>query len=121
MNVTIELEADAEGYRYKLSCMHAGRRIEKSEHTEDVENTLNAKYLLALNEALSRMVQKSDIKIKIAKNGTYLYGAIRNNWPEKWEGNGWKTAKGKEVRNKELWQQFAKISADHNIITELEE
>jgi ribonuclease HI len=114
-DVTIEIEADAEGYRYRLSCIHAGKNVEKSEHTEDFEHTLNAKYLLALNEALERMVQKSEIKIKIAENGAYVYGAIRNGWPDMWEKNGWKTARGKEVKNKELWQQYRKLAAGHRL------
>lgn len=70
MKVLIEIEADAEGYRYRLSCIHAGKNIEKSEYTEDLKHTLNAKYLLALNEALKRMVQKSEIEVKIAESGT---------------------------------------------------
>ena len=114
-DVTIEIEADAEGYRYRLSCIHAGKNEEKSEHTEDFEHTLNAKYLLALNEALERMVQKSEIKIKIAENGAYVYGAIRNGWPDMWEKTGWKPARGKEVKNKELWQQYRKLAAGHRL------
>ena len=114
-DVTIEIEADAEGYRYRLSCIHAGKNVEKSEHTEDFEHTLNAKYLLALNEALERMVQKSEIKIKIAENGAYVYGAIRNGCPDMWEKNGWKTARGKEVKNKEMWQQYRKLAAGHRL------
>lgn len=43
MKVLIEIEADAEGYRYRLSCIHAGKNIEKSEYTEDLKHTLNAK------------------------------------------------------------------------------
>jgi ribonuclease HI len=115
MKVLIEIEADAEGYRYRLSCIHAGKNIEKSEYTEDLKHTLNAKYLLALNEALKRMVQKSEIEVKIAESGAYVYGAIRNGWPDLWEENGWKTAKKKEVKNQELWQQYRKLAAGHTI------
>lgn len=117
--VTIEIEADEEGYRYRLGCMIKGHREERAEYTEDIEHTLNAKYLLALNEALKRMVQKAEIKLKIAESGAYVYGAIRNEWPDMWEANGWMTAKKKEVKNKELWQQYRKLAEGHTITAEI--
>ena len=113
--VTLELEADSEGYRYKLSCMKNGQEAVVGEYTEDFENTVNAKYLTALNTALNRMTQASNILIKFKKNGTGIYGAIIQEWPQKWSVNGWKTSKSTEVKNKELWQQYLKNSKNHII------
>lgn len=119
--VTLELEADSEGYRYKLSCMKNGQEAAVGEYTEDFENTVNAKYLIALNTALGRMTQASDILIKFKKNGAGIYGAIIQEWPQRWSVNGWKTSKNTEVRNKELWQQYLKNIERHIITALIEE
>lgn len=118
--VTIEVEADAEGYRYKLSCIANGQQVSVGEHTEDLEHTLNAKYLTAINEALARMKKKTEILIRLSKMGRHIYSGIQNGWPEKWEERGWRNAKGEEVKNKELWQQYRKLAAGHEITVEVE-
>lgn len=119
--VTLELEADSEGYRYKLSCIKNGQEAAVGEYAEDVTNTINAKYLLALNAALSRMTKASDILIKFKKNGIGVYGAIIQEWPQRWLQNGWKTSKNTEVKNKELWQQYLRNTGKHTITALVEE
>lgn len=119
--VTLEVEADAEGYRYKLSCMKNGREAAVRERTEDMENTINVKYLLALNTALKRMTKPSDIRIKFKKNGSRIYGAILQGWPQKWKESGWMTTKKKEVKHRELWQQYIKNTEKHVVTAEIEE
>lgn len=118
--VTLEVEADAEGYRYKLSCIIHGKQVSAGEHTEDVENTVNAKYLLAINEALERMKTKTEIHIKFNRTGRHVYSAIKNGWLDKWEEKGWKNARGKQVKNKELWQQHRRLTRGQNITVEME-
>ena len=34
-------------------------------------------------------------------------------WLPKWEANGWVTAKGDPVANRELWQELASVARDH--------
>ena len=36
-----------------------------------------------------------------------------------WEANGWMTAKKKEVKNKELWQQYRKVAEGNTITAEI--
>lgn len=120
-DVTITLEADAEGYRYKLSCVKNGQNVEVGEREEDFENTINAKYLLALNAALARMKMVSNITIKVKKNGIYVAGAIEQDWPHMWSKQNWLTAKRKEVKHKELWQQYMRNSSKHNITMMVED
>lgn len=119
--VTITLEADAEGYRYKMSCVKNGQKVEVGEYEEDFENTINTKYLLALNAALARMKMVSNIKLKIKKNGAYVACAITQDWPHMWSKQNWQNAKRKEVKHKELWQQYMRNSSKHNITVQVEE
>ena len=118
--VTIEVEADAEGYRYQLSCVAKGQQISRAEHTEDLEHTINAKYLLAINEALSRMRIKTEIKIKLHRTGRHIYTSISNGWPDKWEQKGWENARKEPVKNKELWQQYRNLTKGQMITVELQ-
>lgn len=119
--VTLEVEADAEGYRYRLSCIKNGKEAAVAEHEEDFTNTINTKYLLALNTALRRMTQPSDILIKFKKNGSGIYGAIIQGWPQKWEENNWKTKKQTEVKHKELWQQYLRNTRNHAVTATIKE
>lgn len=118
--VTIELEADAEGYRYALSCYSKGIKVTKREYEEDIKNTINAKYLLGLNAALERMVKPSKILIRVKKNGKYIYGVIHNNWVKEWQKNGWMSAKKNGIRNKTLWQQYVNLAQKHELQIRIE-
>lgn len=113
MDVVIDIKVDQKGYEYKLICEYQGKIIEKGESILNDFDTINSKHLLALNTALSRMSKESDITIKMAEG--VVYGAISNGWVVKWAVDGWVTAKNKPVANKELWQQYLRLSVKHNI------
>ncbi len=67
-----------------------------------VENaTKNLSDLLGLKNALSRIKTGSELVICI--DNTYVQSAIENGWLEWWKEDGWVTAKGKSVANKDVW------------------
>ena len=63
--------------------------------------TENQATLKAIDEALGRM--KSPARITIWLECPYVYGALLQKWPEKWETAGWITAKGTPVKDAKLW------------------
>lgn len=55
--------------------------------------------------------------IEIYSDSAYCINAINNNWLVKWKLNNWKTSKGDNVKNKDLWleltQQLIKLDKLH--------
>ena len=43
-----------------------------------------------------------------------ILNTIENEWLEKWQQNEWKTAKGEEVKNKDLWQMLLDKTKIHS-------
>lgn len=64
----------------------------------------NGAELKALIYALKRITQKCDLLIYTESN--YVAAGFRLGWSEDWKRSGWKNAKGKEVANKEEWQEL---------------
>ena len=68
--------------------------------------------LIAPIKAIQKFKKKSEIFIYT--DSTYVKDGITN-WIKKWEKNGWKTAKKKPVKNKELWKKLKNLSSKHSI------
>lgn len=47
-----------------------------------------------------------DKVINIHSDSAYCVNAMKQNWVQLWEANGWKTKSGQDVKNKELWEQL---------------
>lgn len=77
------------------------------------EQTMNASELTALIEALKRL--REPCNLTIYTDSSYIAGAIEQRWPDKWEAADWRTAKGKDVANKELWQELIKLLKEHEV------
>ncbi len=69
--------------------------------------------LMAALDALGRMRKPSDIMI--ITDCAHLVSAYMEGWLDKWQENGWKSTKGKEIVNHELWEQLYKYSQVHLI------
>lgn len=76
--------------------------LTKFEHLEDVSE--NRAVLCGLAAALSRIKEKCILNIFTSSDYLYLGFEIEER-VEKWRANGWKTANGKEVKNKDKWQE----------------
>lgn len=42
---------------------------------------------------------------EIYSDSAYVVNSINNNWIYKWRLNGWKTSKGDDVKNRQLWEE----------------
>lgn len=68
--------------------------------------TNNQMEMLATIEAL-REVRDDDAPVTLCTDSTYVIRGITQ-WIWGWQKKGWKTAEGKDVSNKELWQELAR-------------
>lgn len=75
--------------------------------------TNNVMELTAVIEALKLV--KYPCNIKIYSDSAYVVNAFLQGWIFNWLKKGWKTADGKPVKNKELWQMLYGFTQTHNI------
>ncbi|MFQ8778300.1 MAG: RNase H family protein [Roseburia sp.] len=65
----------------------------------------NRAELIALLRALARMREKC--VLTLYTESEYLYQGLKDDGHvEKWIKSGWKTVKGTEVKNRDLWQKL---------------
>lgn len=76
--------------------------LTKFERVEDVAE--NRAVLCGLTAALSRIKEKCILNIFTSSDYLYLGFEIEKR-VEKWSANGWKTANGTEVKNRDKWQE----------------
>lgn len=111
--VSIYLSASPSNYWAKLSFADkSGIAHEKTVCGERVA-TINSNVLQGLIEALRAL--KSNCMLDIYTESEYLIGPVRQQWLQEWKKNGWKTAKGKQVKNMEQWQQAYQELARHSV------
>ncbi len=68
-----------------------------------IRGTKNHIEIMALKMALERVNMRVSLNLYI--DSTYVSHAFAMGYPEKWKGNGWKTAKGTPVANQEEWKE----------------
>ena len=77
------------------------------------DTTNNIMELTAVVEALKLV--KYPCKIKVYSDSAYVVNSFVQGWIYNWINKGWKTADGKEVKNKELWQTLYDFTKIHEI------
>lgn len=74
------------------------------------DTTNNRMELTAVIWAMEYAINCNVPSIDIFSDSSYVVNAINMRWLQNWILNGWKTAKGEEVKNKDLWEYFIKIA-----------
>ena len=82
------------------------------DYDREIDITPNQLGLMAFLEALDRV--NKDSEITVYSDSAYLRSGYTR-YLQDWKTNGWKTAKGDEVKNKVLWQQIARKTVRHVI------
>lgn len=70
--------------------------------------TNNQMELLAVVKSLYRIRYYSDYckEFEIYSDSAYVVNSINNNWIDRWMLNDWKTSRGDDVKNVELWKEI---------------
>ena len=77
------------------------------------DTTNNVMELTAVIEALKLV--KFPCKIKVYSDSTYVVNGFLQGWIYNWIKKNWKTADGKPVKNKELWEALYNFTKVHKI------
>ena len=79
----------------------------------DKSTTNNIMELTAVVEALR--IVKHPCKIKLYSDSAYVTNGFLQGWIYNWIKKNWKTADGKPVKNKELWEELYSFTKIHEI------
>ena len=79
----------------------------------DKETTNNIMEMTAVIEALKLL--KYPCRVKLYSDSAYVVNAFNNNWIEKWQKNGWKTAGKDPVKNQDLWIDLFELTKVHEV------
>jgi len=77
------------------------------------ETTNNRMELMAVLEGLKAL--KYPCRVRIHTDSQYIARAINEKWLEKWQRNGWKTAQKTDVKNRDLWEELARLIQIHQV------
>ena len=69
----------------------------------EYESTNQRGELLALYNALKVVLNECD-DAQIITDSEYIFNAMTKNWCNRWANNGWITASGDDVKNRDLWE-----------------
>lgn len=72
------------------------------------ENALVLELLAAALETLTKMCS-----VRVNTGCEHVLHTTQNHWIVQWKKNDWRNAKGKEIKNKELWQKVSDLMQLH--------
>lgn len=77
------------------------------------KTTNNRMELMAVVKALEKILEikeeKNMIAFQILSDSAYVINAINKRWVGYWKSNDWKTSKGEDVKNSDLWKQLLEL------------
>lgn len=77
------------------------------------KTTNNRMELLAVISGLGALKMRCDVKVY--SDSAYVIRATNDGWLVNWHKNGWKTASGKPVENKDLWVALELACKRHHV------
>ena len=79
----------------------------------DKKTTNNIMEITAILEGLKAL--KVECDVDIYSDSAYCVNTFNKGWIFNWEKKGWKTSSGKDVKNKELWQEIYALTKKHKV------
>lgn len=106
-----------------------GAVFNREENLEEIcgfecETTNNRMELMAVVESLKKILKEHERGniYELYSDSAYVVNSITNKWVESWCMNGWKTTRGEDIKNKDLWLKYLKLKGkiiDKNISVEI--
>lgn len=90
--------------------IHKDRKKELSEGY--LKTTNNRMELLAVIKGLQAL--KTECKVNIYSDSTYVVNSLKKGWMKKWEANSWKR-KNDIIPNADLWQDLSELLQKHDV------
>lgn len=78
------------------------------------ETTNNIMELTAVVEGLKML--KFPCEVELYSDSAYIVNAFNQGWIYNWKKKNWKTSDGKEVKNKEIWQELYGLTKTHKVM-----
>lgn len=78
-----------------------------------MESTGKRLILVALIRALKRL--KQSCQVEIYTDMRYLESALSLGWLNKWKSAGWTGSDGKEIKNRDMWEEIEPLTRTHNL------
>lgn len=72
-------------------------------------NRMELKAVIESLKAISNMRGCENHDFELYSDSAYVVNTINNCWLTKWQLNDWKTTKGDDIKNKDLWKELALI------------
>lgn len=94
-----------------MKCKVKDREVQRCYRVDTEDTTKNELALMTVIAALRKLTKPCEVTIKI--NSPYVKNQIRN--LKNWETRGWSRAAGRELKNKQLWQQLQMLRKIHKI------
>lgn len=76
------------------------------------KTTSNRMELMAVIASLTRV--NAGTSVHVHTDSQYVQKGITQ-WIQKWVENGWKTSKGKPVKNEDLWKRLLALDKSHDV------
>jgi len=86
-------------------------KIKKEISGSEAYSTNNRMELTAVIEAVGYVINSSKEKerVDVYSDSAYVVNAVKSSWIKKWEINGWKTIRGDDIKNKDLWLKLIEL------------
>jgi len=89
------------------------KEIQKEISGFQKSTTNNIMELTAVIQGLKML--KFPCKVELYSDSAYVVNGFAQGWIYNWIKKGWKTADGKPVKNKELWQELYALTKTHEV------
>lgn len=86
---------------------------EKTLSGGEKETTNNRMEVYAAIAGLSAL--KQSCSVTLYSDSAYLVNSVERGWLSAWRANGWRTADGKSVKNRELWEDLFELLSVHEV------
>jgi ribonuclease HI len=123
MNVRIFIETSIRGparrdgiAMWLIECMKGDEPITRQGFVHVRKGTENELALKALINSFFILRKSCSVRVFTQCDG--ILNTIQNHWYEQWSKNGWINSKGKEVKNKDLWEMLMKYTENHTYTVE---
>ena len=54
-------------------------------------------------------------RVQVWNSNAYLVDAMRQDWPQKWQKNGWRAGDRKPIANADLWLELLSLVQNHEV------